>query len=43
MVYSRKNGVCTSPVSAENARKSLLRFLNKFTSLVVARLSCLGR
>src|ERR1700739_2992467 len=38
-----QNGVCSCPVPKENAMKTLSRFVSKFTSLVVAVLSCFDR
>src|SRR4029450_13026259 len=43
MASSRQNGVGLDPTLKENAMKTLSRFVTKFTSLIVAVLSCFDR
>src|SRR5579872_7282139 len=43
MAFSKENGVGNDPTPKENAMKSLSRFVSKFTSLIVAVLSCFDR
>ncbi len=43
MAFHLQNGVCPGPFPKENAMKPLSRFVTKFTSLIVAVLSCFDR